>query len=83
MKPLGSKPLKLTYGKAVSSFAFKFNWRRYTLVDAVDAARQDLHQLWDVAATVMDLVRVPGRALHSLTSLLNLRTFGTHRSRQS
>jgi len=31
-----------------------------SLVDAVDAARQDLHQLWDVAAAVMDLVRVPG-----------------------
>jgi serine/threonine protein kinase len=33
---------------------------------------------------IVNLLRVvTGRALHSLTSHLNLRTFGTHRSRQS
>ena len=31
-----------------------------SLVDAIDRARSDLYQLWDVAAAVMDLVVVPG-----------------------
>lgn len=31
-----------------------------SLIDAIDAARQDLYQLWDVAAAVMDRVGVVG-----------------------
>ena len=32
LKPPGSKPLKLKHGKPLSSFAFKFNLRRYIKV---------------------------------------------------
>jgi hypothetical protein len=41
LKPPGTKHLKLKYDELLSSFAFKFNFRRYTLVE-LNQRRQDL-----------------------------------------
>jgi len=49
------------------NLAFKFNLRRYTL-----ASQAAMHMYGESAI---------GRGLHSLTSELNFRTSGTHRSR--
>ena len=35
LKAPGSKRLKLQCDKLLSSFAFDFNWRRYTLEDSI------------------------------------------------
>ena len=41
LKPPGTKHLKLKYDELLSSLAFKFNFRRYTLVE-LNQRRQDL-----------------------------------------
>jgi hypothetical protein len=74
MKPPETKRLKLKHNDLLSSFAFNFNWHR--CIWGAGAGRSCWRRRRRVA-------RVGGRGLHSLTSELNLRTFGTHRSRLS
>jgi len=61
LKPPGTKRLKLKCGTLLSTFAFKFNSRRYTVVKAAEHA----------TTAAMDA----GRGLPSPTSHLNLSRF--------
>jgi len=71
VKASGTKRLKLICDGPLSNFAFKFTLRRYTLDSGVLGDRNDDDYNSDIE----------GRCFHSLTSELNLRTFGTHCSR--
>ena len=81
LKAPGTKRLKLKRVDPLSSFGFKFNLHRYIKAE-------NIGQLTSFSGTVTRTSEVRpelllGRGAHSLTSKLNLRTFGTHRSRWS
>ena len=92
LKAPGSERLILKHDQLVSNFAFHSNLRRYIMEPS-----PGYHGLrfWDTfgptgilgcnVAFIMrcrlEGLRDMGRGLHSLTSELHLRTFGTHRSR--
>jgi hypothetical protein len=63
LKPPGIKRLYSRYDELLSNFAFKFNLRRYTLVQIMDK---------DDAAVVEGATMVLGRGLHSFTFQLSL-----------
>jgi len=64
--------LKLQFDEPPSNFAFKFNLRRYTAV-LIWAVLDTLTSSWQYEEQFLAL---DGKALHPLTSELNLRTFG-------
>jgi hypothetical protein len=69
LKAPGIKPLKLKYDELLSSFAFKFNLRRYTMADSrLTQAAMDC----DLGASVAARVAFHGRGLHSFPFPLNL-----------
>jgi hypothetical protein len=80
MKPMlrapGSKRLKLEYDKLLSSFAFKFNLRRYNEDKQPTVTNIRTHQfsVWPARGPFSGNteVTVTGRGLHSLTFQFNL-----------
>jgi hypothetical protein len=72
LKPPGSKRLNLKCGVLLSSFAFKFNLRRYIMGD------DGIDTIADAARTTAGTAtrrRLLGRGLHPSTSQLNLSRF--------
>jgi len=76
LKEPGTKPLKLKYNDLLSSFAFEGNLRRYMKEAEEDAEWSQLDALAERMAAPAAAPATPGRGLPSLTSKLNLRTFG-------
>jgi cysteine sulfinate desulfinase/cysteine desulfurase-like protein len=87
LKPPEIERLKLKYYQLLSTSAFKSNLRRYIMaVNNEIGVVQPLKEIGEICRENKvffhtDAAQAVGKGLHSSTSELNFRTFGTHRSR--